>query len=162
MSPPVTFFEEKSDDKFKSIIEKLREKKKNLINKRKWNGWTMADYKQLDPILNLSSRSILLVPLNEKIYPFRYGGKEDEPWTEINATETGYWWNSYNAIKHNAAFEEANLNNVIQALAALFLLFIASNHIYTIKAHKYNYIIPGTYVEGLGAPQVVSTRLFSR
>lgn len=134
-------------------------KSKNLLNPR-WQGWNWANYKKLEPILSLSDRHVLLIPLNETIYPFKYNGKRTgKSWIEIIASETDFWWNSYNKIKHNAAFRGANLNIVIQALAALFLLFIASNLIYSKKAVQYNYIT--TYHEEEFEQTKFSTRLFS-
>ncbi len=38
-----------------------------------------------------------------------------------------FWWGSYNLVKHNIKFEEANLDTVLKALAALFVLTIRLN-----------------------------------
>ncbi|MGV8127226.1 MAG: hypothetical protein ACP5PV_08475 [Methanothrix sp.] len=134
-------------------------KKKNQSNS-KWQGWNWANYKKLEPIMSLSDQHVLLIPLNEDIYPFKNNGKRNgKSWTEINANEA-FWWNDYNKIKHNAAFKDANLNNVLQSLAALFLLISRSDLDKSKKLFRYNYYERGDRGELLSFN--VTTRLFSR
>jgi hypothetical protein len=153
-----------SMDESRKAREELREIKQKNSSNPKWQGWNWNNYQKLDPILILSDRHVLLIPLNEIIYPFKYNGKSGgKSWMDIKKSDTTFWWNSYNKIKHNAAFKGANLNNVLQALAALFVLSIDSNFIYSEKARKYNYI--KTYYSEQSERQEIqeiSTRLFSR
>lgn len=136
------------------------QKKSEKIANGKLKGWNWGDYKELEPVLNLSGQDVLLIPLNEKIYPFRINGKiESKSWKEINRN-TEFWWNSYNKIKHNAAFKNANLDNVLQSLAALFLLITKSGLGQSNKLLRYNYYERDNR-GGLNA-FAVTTRLFSR
>ena len=57
-----------------------------------------------------------------------------DSWTE----KTPSWWTSYNNVKHNADLEKANLDNVLQAMAALFLLICFKKH--SSKLIQYNYL----------------------
>jgi hypothetical protein len=123
----------------KIIAELKATKAKNFPNPN-WKGWNWGDYKKLDTILSLSNQHVMLIPLNEMIYPFKYNGlREGKPWTEINMEDAGFWWNSYNKIKHNAAFKDANLNIVLQSLAALFLLVTRPGFGDSKKLVLYNY-----------------------
>lgn len=62
----------------------------------------------------LSNRKINVLAIKETIAPFK-------DWTEDGKPE---WWKAYNHVKHNGFTnkEEGNLNNVVESLAALFLL----------------------------------------
>jgi hypothetical protein len=100
---------------YQMIFKELKEKKKK-------SGLYWGDYKKLEPILDLSNRYVILTPLNEKLYPFRDTKKGIKSWVDIKNNEGDFWWNSYNAVKHNAMLEEANLNSVLNSLAALLLL----------------------------------------
>ena len=143
------------------IAEELKKKKIRLESKGEWRGWNMGDYKKLDPILNLSNLTVSIIPLNEDLCPFRYDGKkESKSWTEINEKDTEFWWNSHNKIKHTADFERANLNNVLQSLAALFLLITKSGTMDSKKLTQYNYYKRD--YSGTILAFDVSTRLFSR
>ena len=59
----------------------------------------------------------------EKVYIERYG-LEYQPWITWSHSKTPSWWNSYNRVKHkrHLFFEEANLINTIESLAALLIL----------------------------------------
>lgn len=131
-----------------------------LKSKPKWQGWNWGHYKKLEPIMTLSNKYVLLITLSENIYPFNDDGKQNgKSWTEINASEA-FWWNDYNRIKHNAAFKDANLNNVLQSLAALFLLISRSDLDKSKKLFRYNYFQRGNRGELLAFD--VTSRLFSR
>ena len=143
----------------RKIRKGLREKRINAGSR--WQGWNWGDYKRLDPMLSLSDQRVLLIPLNEIIYPFKSNGKrEGKPWTEIEAGETSFWWNSYNKIKHNASFRGANLYNVLQSLGALFLLISKPEFGDSKKLTRYNYYKRGDKGELLAFE--ISSRLFSR
>jgi hypothetical protein len=85
------------------------------------------DYKELDKESihgvsgKLSESKVKLIQTNEVLTPF-------EDWKE---NETPEWWSSYDQVKHRAQFDKANLDNVIQALAVLFLLICINKN--TIK-----------------------------
>jgi hypothetical protein len=82
------------------------------------NDWNWADYKKLEQLLTLSDEYVVITSTGEKLYPFK--GNETT-WNMIGPSDN-YWWNSYNNVKHNAEFDKANLDNVLQALGALLLL----------------------------------------
>ena len=48
------------------------------------------------------------------------------PWDEWHNNESPSWWRFYNKIKHerHQYYEEANLENVLNAMAGLFLLVL--------------------------------------
>lgn len=81
----------------------------------------MKDFKKIDPIIYLSRKELTFLPTflktdlqeNEKIVPFK-------DWNE----KTTSWWRAYNNVKHNGytARTDGNLQNAIDALAALFLI----------------------------------------
>lgn len=52
------------------------------------------------------------------------------PWINWVDEERLEWWQAYNAVKHkrNIHFEEANLKNSLNAIAALYLLNVHYNH----------------------------------
>lgn len=86
--------------------------------KPKETDWNWADYKKLEAVLGLSGECVVITPTGEKLYPFAESGKS---WDQIVQSDK-YWWNSYNSVKHNADFEKANLDNVLQSLGALLIL----------------------------------------
>jgi hypothetical protein len=49
-----------------------------------------------------------------------------EPWRDWERGETPLWWRSYNNVKHerDAHFSDANLDNVLWAVAGLFCLVL--------------------------------------
>jgi len=144
----------------KTVAELKATKAKNLSNP-KWQGWNWGDYKKLDPILSLSDQHVVLIPLDEMIYPFRYNGlREGKSWTDINKVDAGFWWNSYNKIKHNAAFKGANLNITLQSLAALFLLVTRSGFGDTKKLQLYDYEKEASFMGTV--THDISSRLFSK
>ena len=113
---------------------------RELKEKREKTGLYWGDYKKLEPILDLSNRYVILIPLNEKIYPFRDFKEGTKSWTDIKSSEKDFWWNCYNGVKHNAMLEIANLNNVLHALAALLLLITRPEIAYSNKFERYNYV----------------------
>jgi hypothetical protein len=95
------------------------------------------DYKKLDNIFTkrnakLSTCKVRIIQTEEDIIPF-------ENWNNI----TPKWWKSYNHVKHEAIFEEANLDNVIQSLAALLLLISFNKHSPKLALYGYLNIPPG-------------------
>jgi hypothetical protein len=60
--------------------------------------------------------------IEEKVYSSRYG-LELTPWINWNINGTPDWWRSYNNVKHerNIYYHEANLKNVLNAVAALLI-----------------------------------------
>ena len=94
----------------------------NIAKEKPPEFWNWGDFKKLEPHLKLSDLSVEVIATSERIYPFRKEGLEESfSWDNINKNEE-FWWNSYNKVKHEGVFDQANLDNVIQALAALFLL----------------------------------------
>jgi hypothetical protein len=118
---------------YQTVIDDLREKKKK-------SALYWGDYKKLEPILNLTNEYVILNPLNEKLYPFKDTRTGNRSWIDIKPGELVFWWNSYNAVKHNARLEDANLNNVLHALAALLLLITRPELISSGKFERYNYV----------------------
>lgn len=60
--------------------------------------------------------------INEQVVSPRYG-LTLTPWTNWNGKANPDWWKSYNAVKHkrNLHFDEANLHNVLNSIAALLI-----------------------------------------
>ena len=119
------------DDKLREINNKLSEEERP--QKKKVN-LSFEDYRKLDEEIlpksnggKLSDCKVMIIQTREDITPF-------ENWS----TDTPTWWSSYNHIKHEAMFDEANLDNVINALAALFLLICIKKH--SIKMLNYGYL----------------------
>jgi hypothetical protein len=52
------------------------------------------------------------------------------PWKAWESDKTPDWWHSYNKVKHerNKNFQEANLKNVLDAMAGLFVLVCYMSH----------------------------------
>jgi hypothetical protein len=93
-----------------------------IAKEKKPELWNWGDFKKVEPSLHLSDLNVEIIATSERIYPFRKDGHKDgNTWDNINKNED-FWWNSYNKVKHEGVFDKANLDNVIQALAALFLL----------------------------------------
>jgi hypothetical protein len=63
--------------------------------------------------------------INEEICIDRYG-LSYKPWDNWNGTQNPNWWRSYNNVKHqrNDHFNEANLQNTINAVGALMLTVV--------------------------------------
>ncbi len=125
------------------------------------NTRKLDDLKKLEPYLKLSKATVTIIPTSERLYPFRMGGKPDgKSWSEEGVALI--WWTCYNKIKHEGKFDGANLDNVIQALAALFYLITFDKEKYTEKLNRYGYM-PG--FEALLNPDDISnecikTKLF--
>jgi hypothetical protein len=63
--------------------------------------------------------------MNEEICINRFG-LTYKPWDNWNGTQNPNWWSSYNNVKHqrNSHFNEANLQNTINAVGALLLTVV--------------------------------------
>lgn len=63
--------------------------------------------------------------INEEICIDRFG-LSYKPWKNWNGTQNPNWWRSYNNVKHqrNNHFNEANLQNTINAVGALLLTVV--------------------------------------
>lgn len=63
--------------------------------------------------------------INEKICIDRFG-LSYKPWENWTGTQNPNWWRSYNNVKHqrNNYFNEANLQNTINAVGALLLTVV--------------------------------------
>ncbi|HZY24261.1 MAG TPA: hypothetical protein VFE71_00425 [Bacteroidales bacterium] len=81
----------------------------------------------------LGDKQIILSPTEEVKIPFKKWSK----WKP----ESNNWWNAYNNVKHHGYeyIEEGNLYNVIESLAALFLLNCLHDEV-KFKLIKYGYI----------------------
>jgi len=118
----------------------------DTIVKVKPKRWDMNTYKILENglpqkkhNLHLAEKFVVLQPTFEHIYPFRSekcvnwndigksNKKENEKSQEDENNKDVYWWKNYTLMKHNAKFEEANLDIILKALAALFILTIRFN-----------------------------------
>lgn len=109
-----------------------------ISTEKKPEFWNWGDFKKLEPNLQLSDLNVYIIATGETIYPFRReGNKEGTTWENINRKED-FWWNSYNKVKHDGIFDKANLDNVIQALAALFLLICRKKN--SKKLMQYGYL----------------------
>ena len=62
---------------------------------------------------------------SEECYMHRFGLKF-QPWRSLKHGETPTWWRSYNNVKHqrDACFNEANLKNTLNSVAALRTLLL--------------------------------------
>jgi len=124
-----------------------------IVQEKKPDFWNWGDFKTLEPNLHLSDLNVYVIATGETIYPFRReGNKESITWENINKTED-FWWNSYNKVKHEGVFDKANLDNVIQALAALFLLICKKKN--SKKLMQYGYLSIDPSYE----PKVVSGKI---
>jgi hypothetical protein len=96
-----------------------------------------GDCKKLEHILVLSNKYVKIIRTSETIYPFK--NPNGLSWDKITQSDDNeFWWKSYNGVKHNGKIEEANLENVIHALAALLLLICIKKH--SIKLIQYDYL----------------------
>ena len=61
--------------------------------------------------------------IDEKAYSHRYG-LTLSPWSNWQGEQNPDWWKSYNNVKHqrNIYFNEANLKNVLNSIAALMIV----------------------------------------
>lgn len=89
-----------------------------LINERFVKGY---------PVAKLSNTRVRIIQTGESIIPF-------ENWTNQDPK----WWRNYNEVKHRALFNKADLDNVINALAALLLLICFEKN--SRKMIQYNYL----------------------
>ena len=104
---------------FKEYIASMPDKE-SIIKEKTKEEWNWGHYKQLEFKLQLSKESIIINATLEEIFPFK--NTDGAVWESINQKDDNkFWWKSYNQVKHNASFEEANLENIIRALAALFM-----------------------------------------
>lgn len=81
---------------------------------------TMDDYSSRllnDKTYSLLSRQVNFCYGNIPFFPFKL-------WSMQNPGESLTWWKAYNGVKHNriANYLDANFENVVASLAALFLL----------------------------------------
>jgi hypothetical protein len=85
-------------------------------------------YKTIDDYRECMLSRYPKFPLFEITIP-RYGSVRT-PWPDWGSGKSPSWWKSYNHVKHerNKFFEEANLENAIDAVAALFCVVLAYNH----------------------------------
>jgi hypothetical protein len=113
------------ENKLKKINDKLIEEGKRP---RADVDLRFDDYKELDAVCKLSDHRVTIIQTGEFLIPF----KEWSKW------KTPIWWSGYNQVKHHATLDKANLDNVIQALAALFLLICMNKH--SIKMLNYGYL----------------------
>jgi hypothetical protein len=86
------------------------------------------DYIEMDAISKLSDYKVTVIQTGESLNPFKEWKNRGVP----------IWWSGYNQVKHHATLDKANLDNVIQALAALFLLICMNKH--SIKMLNYGYL----------------------
>jgi len=61
--------------------------------------------------------------IKEEVFIKGYGPKL-RPWENWEGNNNPVWWQSYNDVKHNrsSCFEEANLKNVLDAMAGLLVI----------------------------------------
>lgn len=109
-------------DAFFRYWKKVHEKNPSV----KINDLDFNNYKKIEEDLHLSDKEVILLHINKPIKPYNFyrwilkeGEKEDkEKIKEIS------WWAAYNHIKHQGCYkrDEGNLENVINALCALFII----------------------------------------
>jgi hypothetical protein len=77
---------------------------------------------------------------SQEVNIVKYGITAKSPWINFKDHKSPDWWKSYNNVKHSRLknFEEANLENIINALCGLFILvcFYISDDVENIG--KYN------------------------
>ncbi len=105
--------------------------------KYKWD-----DYRKLGSKLKFSQCNVGLNQIiygTNSLYPFNGEGKSSNSveWNDSDLNYDKFWWGCYNKVKHNGAFEKANLENVMQALGAYIILISYQPHK---KLLLYNYI----------------------
>lgn len=112
-------------------------------NGKKERNWSFGDYFVFKNEIN-SYSSIYVRPLGGDINPF-------EDWISKNSLPK--WWNAYNSIKHSGikAKEDANLENSLYALAALFQLHCSNlysrNYLKSITSNKITRSVNHVYVQ---------------
>jgi hypothetical protein len=110
----------------------------DIVGKKSENELNWDDCKKLESYIYLSETKTIIFPTLESICPFR--NIEGISWIHIvQRDQTDFWWKSYNNIKHYGNFEEANMENVLRSLAALFLLISLTGGP-TSNFVRYNYI----------------------
>lgn len=92
---------------------------KAILTENAYNGsdWTMKDYKKLNATHRLSSYKVK--------FPVWHGShSERTPFTDWAANKSPGWYRAYNEAKHNRQdkFEQANFNNLLDAVAGLVAL----------------------------------------
>lgn len=67
-----------------------------------------------------------ICPLHEEEVLLRRYDLDRRPWSEWEHGSNPGWWTSYNNVKHHrdSHYEDANLENTIDAVAALFVLVL--------------------------------------
>lgn len=124
------------DDKLNKINEKRKMGKKDPVTKTELK---FEDYMELNEKCiigfgrKLSDLDVTIIQTNESIRPFKGWDKK----------EISVWWSSYNHIKHQADFDKANLQNVLEALAALFVLICINKNTSKLLIYGYLQIPPG-------------------
>ena len=105
-------------------IQRREDKKIKTINK-----WNMGYYKLAEDELELKDKWMRII-FGEKIYPFN-------DWD----SKTPKWWTAYNKTKHDGYDMKklGNMQNVLQALGAFFILICEFNHI-SRKMLYYDYL----------------------
>lgn len=78
----------------------------------------------LNKMVILKLSNIELKPFNDLSYLVKNNINNSDKLNGFDASKNLKWWNAYNNIKHNKFTyrEQANLENVLDALAALFIL----------------------------------------
>ena len=99
--------------------EKTKAGKLVLIDKKYWNT---KDYVKLVTKMKLNEYFIVF-----EQYPSIFELKPFVDWNSGKPTESLIWYSAYNSVKHNreGKFEEATLENAINAVAAVIVVFIA-------------------------------------
>lgn len=96
-----------------------------------------ANYKRIESDekrrVSLKDKKVVFLPTEEATTPF-------ENWNKWKKDDNN-WWNAYNNVKHNGFKfkEEGNLQNIIESLAALFLLNCLHEKV-KFKLIEYKYI----------------------
>lgn len=67
--------------------------------------------------------------INKSVNSHRYG-LILEPWSNWSEDKNPDWWRSYNKVKHerSTSFSKANLKNVLNSMAGLFIVNVYFNH----------------------------------
>jgi hypothetical protein len=114
---------------YENKLKKINEKQiKDGKDPRHDVNLNFDDYKELNNEFALSDYKVIVVQTGKPLTPFK----------EWKSGATPIWWTGYNKVKHHGTFDEANLDNAIQALAALFLLICLNKH--PIKMLNYGYL----------------------
>lgn len=94
-------------------------------------NWTMIDYKKIDLAMRLSEYSLRL-PIWADV------PREIRPLSHWKKGSSLPWYTAYNSVKHNriTEFKNANLENAVDALGALFVVLFGQFNILTFSAHE--------------------------